>query len=114
MEMLRAQVISEQLLYLRVPAPHYAPHTAAWLSTESNRTAKTKSDFPSDGCKSKSLLPQDLTALLSKEGHVSTFYLQQRRLRGLLRSVSPQGKDNSAFLVSSHGKAPLDRKHGEV
>lgn len=38
MEMLCAQVISEQLLYLQAPAPH----TAAGLRVENHRTGKTK------------------------------------------------------------------------
>lgn len=67
MEMLHVQLISEQLLYLRVPAPRYTPHRAAWLSEESNCTGKNPNlIFLLGGCKSKSLLPQDLTVLLSK------------------------------------------------
>lgn len=79
--MLHAQLISEQLLYLRVPARRYAPHTAAWLSAESNRTGKTKILF-SFGWLQKQISSASGPHGAPQQGHASTFYLQQCQLWG--------------------------------
>lgn len=96
MEMLHAQVISEQLLYLRVPAPC----TAAGLRVENHRTGKTKKNliFPLDGGKNKSTSEPHGAP---QQGHYSIGY------RVATKCFPDNGKIR-VFLILSHGEAPLD------
>ena len=96
MEMLHAQLVSEQLRYLRVPALRYAPHTAAWLSAESNRTGKTKILF-SFGWLQKQISSASGPHGAPQQGHVSTCYLQQRQLWGRDEAFPPNGKIIACF-----------------
>lgn len=106
-EMLHAQPMSKQLLYLQVPAPCHgclawcgeqlcwkAPNlTFLWTAAEANPSCLRTSGAP-------------------QRGHISTFHLQQHQLWGCY--ISPQWKTNGVFLVPSRGKAPSGRRHGEV
>lgn len=83
MEMLHAQLVSEQLRYLRVPALRYAPHTAAWLSAESNRTGKTKILF------SFGWLQKQISSASGPHGARFNLLPAAASAMGTLRSVSP-------------------------